>query len=198
MKSTSNTTQKPRRRTIATRATLLAFYIVALLSTLGVMRRVWDFFYARFPPAHVRTGIVVTVLFVLAVVATAIVARIARVYHWRHATARIAVLIATGIFIAWELWQLHQFPAERIHLVEYIILSMIIWWTLEATPLSALLIIIATFLLGATIGTLDEGIQYLLPNRTFDPRDIVLNARCVSYGLIICCASRLPLVRKKL
>ncbi len=69
-------------------------------------------------------------------------------------------------------------PEERSHLIEYSVLALLIHEALiersqngRFVPSPPLLAILITSLLG----TLDELIQLLLPNRIFDPRDILFN-----------------------
>lgn len=70
-------------------------------------------------------------------------------------------------------------PAERTHLVEYGVIGVLIHEALaervsngRSVPAVPLLAILAT----ATLGSIDEGVQALLPSRVFDLRDIVFNA----------------------
>ena len=67
---------------------------------------------------------------------------------------------------------------ERSHLIEYSVLALFIYEALlerasqgRHVPVPALLAILAS----SMIGTLDECIQFFLPNRVFDSEDIVFN-----------------------
>ena len=69
-------------------------------------------------------------------------------------------------------------PTERSHLIEYGIVGVLIYEALterksqgRRVPLPPLLAVLAT----ATLGVLDECIQAILPNRVFDPVDILFN-----------------------
>ncbi len=69
-------------------------------------------------------------------------------------------------------------PTERSHLIEYSIIGVLICEALterksqgRRVPLLPVLAVLVTVALGA----LDEGIQWLLPNRVFDPVDILFN-----------------------
>ena len=68
--------------------------------------------------------------------------------------------------------------AERTHLIEYGVVAVLIYDALRErvsqgrrVPVPALLAILATTL----VGVLDESIQAFLPNRVFDPQDILFN-----------------------
>ena len=70
-------------------------------------------------------------------------------------------------------------PEERSHLIEYGIVAAFIFAALRErvsqgryVPAPALIAIVAT----TTVGAVDEGIQIFLPNRVFDPQDILFNA----------------------
>ena len=69
--------------------------------------------------------------------------------------------------------------AERTHLFEYGLVAALVHEALlerrdngRRVPVPTLLALIISLLLGC----LDEGIQFLLPNRVFDPIDIVFNS----------------------
>ena len=69
-------------------------------------------------------------------------------------------------------------PTERSHLIEYGVVGVLIYEALterksqgRRVPLPPVLAVLVTVALGA----LDEGIQWLLPNRVFDPVDILFN-----------------------
>ena len=67
---------------------------------------------------------------------------------------------------------------ERTHLIEYGVLGVFIHEALterasqgHRAPIPPVLAVLAT----AALGVIDEGIQWLLPNRVFDPQDILFN-----------------------
>ncbi|MEM7116758.1 MAG: VanZ family protein [Chloroflexota bacterium] len=70
-------------------------------------------------------------------------------------------------------------PEERSHLIEYSVVALLVHQALlerqkngRSVPYPALLALGITILLG----WLDEGIQFFLPNRIYDIRDVVFNA----------------------
>ncbi len=89
------------------------------------------------------------------------------------------VAVAIGVATAYLLVLTRMtIPTERSHLIEYSIVGVLIYEALterrshgRRVPLPPLLAVLITVVLGA----LDEGIQWLLPNRVFDPVDILFN-----------------------
>ena len=89
------------------------------------------------------------------------------------------VAVAVGVATAYLLVLTRMtIPTERSHLIEYSIVGVLIHEALterrsqgRRVPLPPVLSVLATIALGA----LDEGIQWLLPNRVFDPVDILFN-----------------------
>ena len=90
------------------------------------------------------------------------------------------VAVAIGVATAYLLVLTRMtVPTERSHLIEYSIVGVLIHEALSErksqgrrVPLPPVLAVILTIALGA----LDEGIQWLLPNRVFDPVDILFNS----------------------
>lgn len=77
-----------------------------------------------------------------------------------------------------------KFPAERIHFLEYGFLSYFAYKALERDVSKKKLYFFAFFTV-ILVCLLDEGIQYLLPNRVGDLKDIYLNLVSGALGLII-------------
>ena len=100
-------------------------------------------------------------------VAIYIVVSLLRLGHrWHVKLISIALILLAGI-VAVGL----ELPEERIHLLEYGILGYII---LKATSMWNHSIL-AALLFIAIIGSVDEGIQWLLPQRVGDVKDIFIN-----------------------
>ncbi|MYB76255.1 MAG: VanZ family protein [Chloroflexi bacterium] len=95
----------------------------------------------------------------------------------RPGGAEVAVFIGVATAYLLVLTRM-TIPTERSHLIEYSIVGVLIHEALterrsqgRRVPLPPMLAVLATVALGA----LDEGIQWLLPNRVFDPVDILFN-----------------------
>ena len=95
----------------------------------------------------------------------------------RPGGAEVAVIIsvATAYLLVFTRMTV---PTERSHLIEYGVVGILIFEALterashgRRVPLPPLLAVLAT----ATLGVLDECIQAILPNRVFDPVDILFN-----------------------
>ena len=96
----------------------------------------------------------------------------------RPGGAEIAVLL--GITFVYLLLFLRTTvsPAERTHLMEYGVLGVFIHEALvervsqgRRVPVPAVVAVVLT----AALGAVDEGIQWFLPNRVFDPVDMLFN-----------------------
>ena len=84
---------------------------------------------------------------------------------------------------AWALSSL-EISVERVHFVEYGLLTLFVFRALNHNIRDKSLYLwsgIAVFCLGF----LDEGIQYLLPNRVYNTRDVVVNGIAGILGLLV-------------
>ncbi len=65
-------------------------------------------------------------------------------------------------------------PAEKIHFIEYGVLSALIYLALTH-DINNISIYFLSSLIVFVFGAIDEVIQWVLPNRIFDIRDLVMN-----------------------
>lgn len=145
-------------------------YLLAIYATLGL---------ARLPTELLRSrGLLapaVTLLFAL--VAAGLAA-----WLWRRRPGRRELLVlaaAAGVYAL--VLAFMERPEERLHLLEYGLFAILVRLALRerhrglgrpparALPWLALA-------LTAVAGWVDEGVQYLLPNRFYDLRDVAFNA----------------------
>ena len=142
--------------------------IVAIYATLGLARRLADALAA----SGVGEGLfILACLLVLAAVLTQGLTR---------RPSGIEYGVALGVAAAYVLvFARMAVPTERSHLIEYGVVALLVHEALteraangRRVPPPAVLAVLATALAGA----LDEGIQWFLPTRAFDPVDMFFNA----------------------
>ena len=97
----------------------------------------------------------------------------------RARPAGVEVAVALGVAVVYLLVLMRvASPVERSHVIEYSVLAVFIFEALteraaqgRSVPVPAVLAVLAT----ALVGAVDEGIQLFVPDRVFDPVDIVFN-----------------------
>jgi len=151
---------------------LLCAYIFLIYSTLGLVGQ-WSEFLSEHGLAQIITGAAVALFLFLTIV-----------WGWQRASRKqrfervgIGILLFTAALLV-------NFPEERIHLVEYGLLGLMLGWAFQGSsrwpdlwPLAVALAWMA--------GWGDELIQAVLPNRVYDIRDIVLNGLAGMAGLYL-------------
>ena len=151
---------------------LLCLYIFSIYSTLGLVRG-WAQILYKYGLVQSMTGLSVAVFLFLSIA-----------WGWQRASAgqRLGRL-GIGIFLVMVALLL-DFPVERIHIVEYGLIGLMLAWALAGIsrwpgwwPLAVILVWM--------IGWGDELIQAVLPSRVYDVRDIVLNGVSGMAGLYL-------------
>ena len=151
---------------------LLCAYIFLIYSTLGLVRS-WSEILSKHGLIQNITRLTVA-LFVFLSIA----------WGWQEASRKqrlgrvgIGILLVAGALLV-------NFPEERIHLVEYGLIGLMLGWALAGTsrwpewwPLGMALVWM--------VGLGDELIQAVLPNRVYDVRDILLNGLAGIVGLYL-------------
>ena len=145
----------------------LALTLVAIYSTLGVVRPVSNFLRDR--------GLLrVTVGIAFAVAATTALTLIFR--NPRNRTRRVVLgLIAVAIAYAAVIYPMDS-PEEKIHFIEYGVVALLAYASFRRY--------VPAFLFVAVAGWIDEGIQALLPSRFYDLRDVAFNAAAGLMALV--------------
>ena len=99
---------------------------------------------------------------------------------------RNEIAVWLGIITVYLLFFLRLGLAERSHLIEYSVLAIIIHKALfvryrrkNQSSTSYLHALVLTFLLGL----IDEALQLFIPNRMFDPLDILFNGIAITFAL---------------
>ncbi len=110
---------------------------------------------------------------------------------WRRASLLIPILAIYG----WILRQAHQ-PEEQLHLIEYGLLGLLVYAacrrrrreraaeTKSLGPLGRWPAVSAV-VLSCLAGWGDEGIQYLIPERYYDLRDVAFNAAAAALAISV-------------
>lgn len=104
----------------------------------------------------------------------------------------ITIVPAIAIYV--YIIQSYEIIAEKIHFIEYGILAFLLYNTLK-TRLRPLLVYLYAFLMVSVIGWGDELIQYFLPDRVYDLRDVFLNS--ISGGIMLILIYIVEILRKK-
>lgn len=160
-----------------------------IYATLYIMRPVCEFFrqYSWFSFC-VNGGIAfVIVLLVLVFVR--------KKYIRKPATYFLLFLVMTGYFFGMTLLSI---PEERLHFIEYGVLAFLVYRALMLDFKNGESYF-AAFIITSFVGLGDEGIQYLLPNRYYQLKDVCLNSVSAALGLalvyVICRDKRINISR---
>ncbi|MEM8959861.1 MAG: VanZ family protein [Acidobacteriota bacterium] len=152
-----------------------------ILVTAPAMGRIRDLLFEMFPGGAVKgLAIVLGGLLVTSLVACALKIR-------RHVGLRWLGLIAVVILLALQITGFsHDNPrvdiVERIHILQYGSLALLLYWALR--PCRDLRLLLIPVLAGALIGTLDETVQWLAPKRVGEIRDVAMNVVAAFTGLL--------------
>ena len=169
------------------RLVLTLCYLLTIYATLGIARPIAE---------HLRSsGFLVPVLAIMFVVCTALA------LGWRYRTTDKKRMVLRGFLIISLLavtLLIKAMPEERLHFLTYGLLGWLICWTIEAHPSAQpgkqydwLL----PCLLAWLAGTVDELIQWWLPVRVFDIRDIIFNGVAGMLGIaLFATGSKRPVV----
>lgn len=90
----------------------------------------------------------------------------------------LVLLVAAGVF-AWRVYSLRHSPEEALHFVEYGLLSVLLYRALLHRVRDRSIYVCAA-LLGTTLGIVDEAIQWMVPGRVWDLRDLGVDAFAVA------------------
>ncbi|MGR3175636.1 MAG: VanZ family protein [Candidatus Scalindua sp.] len=146
---------------------LIACYVVLIYSTLYIMRPILNFLKMTLK-GYLNLSVVAMFLIILSLVLAHIISNRERYgvsqYLW---FLFICCLYGLAIYIV-------DVPEEQVHFIEYGILSALIYLALTH-DINNRSIFFLSALIVFVFGTIDEAIQWLLPNRVFDIRDLVMN-----------------------
>ena len=122
---------------------------------------------------------------VLTVIASALAFVIGYLIRLKTASRRhyVWIAISSAVFIAYTL-RLRESPEEAVHFVQYGVLGVLLFRALSHR-VRDISIYFSAAILGALIGTIDEAIQWLTPQRYWAYSDIWLNFLAVALVQII-------------
>ena len=146
---------------------LIACYMTLIYSTLYIMRPILNFLKATLGD-YFSPSIAIIFLIILSLVLAHIISNrerySVRQYLW---FSFICCLYGLVIYIL-------ELPEEQVHFIEYGILSALIYLALTHDINNRSIFFISSLIV-FVFGAIDEVVQWVLPNRIFDIRDIVMN-----------------------
>jgi len=165
---------------------LLAVYLAAIYSTLGVIRYLTNFLRDH---GWLRP----TVVLAFAVAGSAMVWLVFRERRNRSWPV-VLTLIAAAIVYACAIYPMDS-PEEKIHFIEYGVVGLLADAASPASwPPRKRFVLCELFVIAA--GWSDEGIQAILPNRFYDLRDVAFNAAAGLMALTVLAAIRFATRRR--
>ena len=154
---------------------------VAVILSAPFIRDIRDWIRTNFPGQFVT--------FVAAAIAFAISAAIASALYKirdRRAARYGAIVAALGLGTSYALWNAQGIPevdtVERFHFVEYGLITFLFYRAWR--PVGDVSIIVLPILAGLVVGTLEEWLQWFIPGRVGDMRDVFLNGAAIVCGLL--------------
>jgi hypothetical protein len=152
----------------------VGIWIGLIYVSIPFVRRLREAFTAHWPAELIGYAVIVLVIGAGAVTLASL--------QRRQVQIRLAdlawLVMLTGAAIGWT-YRLMGRPEEAVHLLEYGILGVLLYRAL-ADRIPDPTVYIAAILIGILVGTVDELIQWLIPGRFWDFRDIVLNGGAVT------------------
>ena len=144
-------------------------WVVVIYTTIPLVRSLREFFVARWPAELIGIAVI---LVVVAVCAAGL--NVLRRRRRRLPVADAALLLAvTAVLVIWT-WRLMGQPEETVHFLEYGVLGVLLFRALR-TGIHDSSIFVVGALIGILVGIFDEIIQWFVPGRYWDYRDIALN-----------------------
>lgn len=147
---------------------ILTGYVLLIYATIPVVRPLVDFFVKN---AGLQIKPAVNVLFAI----TGAYLVFALIFKYKVTSLACYIWLACLGCIYVYLLSAIKIPIERIHLLEYGLLSFFAYMAFRES-FGKLKSYLFSFILTAILGWIDEGIQALVPGRYYDIKDVGLNA----------------------
>ena len=144
-------------------------WIAVIYTTIPFVRSLREYFVARWPSELIGIGVI---LIVVALCAAGLVLLWRRRPRLPVADASWLIAIA-AVIVIWT-WRLMGQPEETVHFLEYGVLGVLLFRALS-THIHDGSVFATGALIGILVGIVDEIIQWFVPGRYWDYRDIVLN-----------------------
>ena len=154
-------------------------WIGLIYGTVPFVRAVREAFISRWPAALIAYAVIA---FVLGSIVASIV--ILRRRQPPIGSADLLWLIGVAAVVAIWTYNLMGQPEEAVHFLEYGVLGVLLYRVFDDRVPDPTVYVAAT-LAGLLVGTVDETIQWLVPGRFWDLRDIILNTGAVALVQIV-------------
>jgi len=154
---------------VLTRWLAVVLWITVIYTTIPVVRRLREAFVAHWPAELIGYGVMAVVVGLTA--AGILVLR--RRHRRLEPRDALWLLGVAAILLLWTRHLMGQ-PEEAVHFLEYGVLGVLLYRALRIRVQDAT-VFFAAALVGILVGTVDEVIQWLVPDRYWDYRDILLN-----------------------
>ena len=151
-----------------------ALWIGLIYAAIPIVRRAREAFVAHWPAELIAYAVIAVVLGALAATVISLRRR-----HVRIDRVDLAWLIGVAAVVVVWTHRLMDQPEEAVHFLEYGVLGVLLYRVLEDRVPDPTVYVAAT-LAGLLVGTADEIIQWLVPGRFWDFRDIILNGGAVA------------------
>ncbi len=164
------------------RALLTLGYLLTIYSTLAVVRPIAEF---------LRASAVLQLLVVSMFSVSGLLTLIWRYRSagWKRMAARMVLLGGLLIVVT----NIQALPEERVHFITYGLLGWLVCWSLEQSKKPSKRLLrhwLLPILFVWCAGTVDELIQWWLPMRVFDVRDILFNGIAATNGIFLFATGR--------
>ncbi len=152
----------------------VVLWVGLIYLTIPFVRKLRELFVAHWPAEFIAYTVMVVVV---CAAATALI--LLGRQQSRVAPADIMWLFAVAaVVVVWTRRLMGQ-PEETVHFIEYGVLGVLLFRALSGPVQDAMVYVVVT-LVGLLVGTVDELIQWLVPSRFWDLRDIFLNGGAVA------------------
>lgn len=159
--------------------TIVGVYTGFIYATLSLMPGVW-----KWLTQQVGRPINYLAVIILTVAGAFLLWYLIFVRRDKNISSYVWFLLIACLYI-YGLGKIHR-PAEKIHFLEYGLLSYFVFRALR-NDIKNRSIYLWTALIVFLLGFLDEGIQWFLPNRYYDIRDVIVNGAAGLLGLGVIC-----------